>query len=128
MMIPIHKFAGQDLLWTPSAALKHQYELLAGETVLATLDMSSWTSAAQAVTADGSFIIKREGFFRQQVMIRGQSSLPTHAVGGVVHCSLPMVTSLNGKMQISGARKRHGRPLPIPVSYIFRIAPGHVIS
>jgi hypothetical protein len=76
MMIPIHKFAGQDLLWTPSAALKHQYELLAGETVLATLDMSSWISAAQAVTADGSFIIKREGFFRQQVMIRASESEP----------------------------------------------------
>lgn len=74
MMTPIHKFAGQDLLWTPSAALKHHYELLAGETVLATLDMSS--CAAHAVTADGSFIIKREGFFKQQVMIRVDESQP----------------------------------------------------
>ncbi len=52
-MTPIHKFVDQDLLWTPSAAFRQQYELLAGDMVLATLDMSNWNTAAQAVTAEG---------------------------------------------------------------------------
>jgi hypothetical protein len=79
MITPIRKFAGQNLLWTPSAAFRQQYELLAGDMVLATLDMSNWTIAAQAVTAEGSYDLKREGFFRQQIMIRASESGPVLA-------------------------------------------------
>ena len=79
MMTPIHEFVGQDLLWTPSAAFRQQYELLAGDIELATLDMSNWTTTAQAVTAEGSYSLKREGFFRQQVMIRSTESGPVLA-------------------------------------------------
>lgn len=78
-MTPIHKFVGQDLLWSPSMTLRQQYELLAGDTVLAQLDMSNWTSAAQAVVAEGTYIIKQEGFFRQQVMLRTREPGPVLA-------------------------------------------------
>jgi hypothetical protein len=73
-MTPIYRYAGQNLLWTPSAALRQHYELLAGDTVLALLDMSNWTFAAQATLAEGKYSIKQEGFFRQQTMIRVQDS------------------------------------------------------
>ena len=76
MMTPIHKFAGQNLLWTPSTAFRQHYELLARDLVLATLDMSNWTTAAQAVIAEGKYTIKQEGFFRQQIMIRENDSGP----------------------------------------------------
>jgi hypothetical protein len=74
MMTPIHKYTGQDLLWTPSAASRQQYELLAGDTVLAMLDMSNWALAAQASIAEGKYSIKQEGFFRQQIMIRANEA------------------------------------------------------
>ncbi len=74
MMVPIHKFADQNLLWTPSTVLKQQYELLAGDTVLAMLDMSNWALAAQAILAEGKYTIKQEGFFRQQIMIRANEA------------------------------------------------------
>ena len=76
MMTPIYKFAGQDLLWTASAAFRQQYELLARDTKLAMLDMSSWTTAAHATTAEGNFSIRPEGFFRQQIMVRSAESGP----------------------------------------------------
>ncbi len=76
MMIPIYKFAGQDLLWTPSTALRQHYELLARDTVLAMLDMSNWTTAAQAILAEGKYSIRQEGFFRQQIMIRANDMGP----------------------------------------------------
>ncbi len=70
MMTPIHKFVDQDLLWSPSAILRQHYELLAGDTVLAQLDMSNSTAAALAIVAEGQYSIKQEGFFRQQIMLR----------------------------------------------------------
>jgi len=79
MMIPIHKFVDQDLLWSPSAVLRQHYELLAGDTVLALLDMSDWTSAALAIVAEGKYSIKQEGFFRQQIMLRIHESGPVLA-------------------------------------------------
>ncbi len=93
MMTPIHEFVGQDLLWVPTATFRNQYELIAGNTVLATLDMSNWTTAAHAVTAEGHFSIRREGFFRQQVMIRASETGPVLATytrgwtGGILQCT-----------------------------------------
>jgi len=93
MMTPIHEFVGQDLLWVPTATFRNQYELIAGNTVLATLDMSNWTTAAHAVTAEGHFSIRREGFFRQQVMIRATETGPVLATytrgwtGGILQCA-----------------------------------------
>ncbi len=78
-MTPIHKFLGQDLIWSPSTVLRQHYELLAGETVLAQLDMSNGTSAAQAHVAEGRYTIKQEGFFRQQIMLRTNESGPVLA-------------------------------------------------
>jgi len=75
-MTPIYQFAEQELFWVPATMQKQLYELTAGSTILATLDMSNWTSSALALTSEGYFSLQHEGFFKQQVMIRVNESHP----------------------------------------------------
>jgi hypothetical protein len=52
---------GQELTWVPTAALKSRYSLIAlDNTPLATLDMSNWTSKANATVPEGTLFIQKE--------------------------------------------------------------------
>ena len=61
----------RELEWTQPRALKMQYELRAGNEVVATLRFrSSFGSFATAESADGCWTFKRVGFFQTKVTIR----------------------------------------------------------
>ncbi len=52
---------GQELTWVPTAALKARYDLIAlDNTPLATLDMSNWTSRANAFVPEGTLFMQKE--------------------------------------------------------------------
>ncbi len=54
----VRNFVGQELFWAPVKMLKAQYELYAGDRLLATLDISNWSSKADAVAAEGALEIR----------------------------------------------------------------------
>ncbi len=54
---------GQELTWTPTAAFKARYDLVAPDsTILATLDMSNWTSKAHATAPEGTLFMRKENW------------------------------------------------------------------
>jgi len=62
---------GQELRWTQPQALRREYELRAGDTVLATLGFRSMLgSLATLQSEDGSWTFKRIGFWRSHVTVR----------------------------------------------------------
>ena len=79
-MQAIRGFAGQPLLWVQPKATKQQFELQAGDEVLAVMRWpSGWRSGAAAESAEGSWSFKRQGFRQQVVMESSQdgAALPT---------------------------------------------------
>ena len=61
---------GQPLTWVPTAAFKARYDLIAPDnTTLATLDMSSWTSKANALVPEGTLFLHKEGWSGLKVAI-----------------------------------------------------------
>jgi hypothetical protein len=76
-MKAIRECAGQPLLWAQPKAAKQQFELRAGDEVLAVMTWpSGWRTGATAETAEGIWSFKRQGF-RQQVAIEsGASNAP----------------------------------------------------
>jgi len=75
----LDEVAGQELLWTPSQAVKKSYELRAGEEVVGTL---SWQrgSLAAADIADNHWTFKREGFWHPRVTVRVAGSETDSAI------------------------------------------------
>lgn len=70
-MKKITNLASRELKWTQPRALKSQYELHAGDELVATLVFrSSFGSFATAKTADGCWTFKRTGFISTNVTIR----------------------------------------------------------
>lgn len=70
-MKPIRAIANQFLRWTQPALLKREYELRAGDEVVATLRwQKTFGSLALAETANGTWTFKRSGFLRPKVMVR----------------------------------------------------------
>jgi len=68
-MLPIP--SGQTLKWLQPNWLKMEYELHAGEEVVATLRFrSSFGTLATAQSADGCWTFKRVGFFQTRVTVR----------------------------------------------------------
>ncbi len=76
-MPAIRDFIGQELLWSPTKFLKDQYELSVSDIVLATLDVSQWSSKAIATSAEGTIEIKKDGIFRQRfhIYLAGSNTL-----------------------------------------------------
>jgi hypothetical protein len=61
---------GQSLTWTPTATFKERYDLIAPDkTTLATLDMNSWTSKANARVPEGTLFIHKEGWSGLKVAV-----------------------------------------------------------
>jgi hypothetical protein len=67
----IQEAADQELIWRQPSAFKEQYELRAGDEVLATLHwQSAWGTLATARTAEGEWTFKRSGFWQQRIGVR----------------------------------------------------------
>ncbi|HWM91609.1 MAG TPA: hypothetical protein VN493_12655 [Thermoanaerobaculia bacterium] len=67
----IAQMVGQELRWNQPRAPKMEYELRAGEELVATLRFrSSWGSFATAESADGCWTFKRVGFWQTRVTVR----------------------------------------------------------
>ena len=70
-MKPIRGVAGQPLRWTQPTLLKREYELHAGDEVVATLRwQKTFGSLALAEAADGTWTFKRSGFLRPKITVR----------------------------------------------------------
>jgi hypothetical protein len=71
----IAEMIGQELKWVQPSAWKMEYELRAGNELMATLRFrSSFGSFATAESADGCWTFKRVGFWQTRVTIRGCGS------------------------------------------------------
>jgi hypothetical protein len=68
-MKKINELAGRELVWVQPARLKEEFELRAGDEVIATLRWQR-SSLAIAETADQSWTFKREGFWHPRVTVR----------------------------------------------------------
>lgn len=74
-MKKIAEVISQELRWVQPSAWKMQYELRAGEEIIATLRFrSSSGSFATAESGDGCWTFKRVGFWQTRVDIRGCGS------------------------------------------------------
>ena len=77
MTSSLGSLVGQTLTWVPTAALKDRYDLIAPDkTTLATLDMRSWTSKANALVPEGTLFMHQEGWFGQKVAISSDEHGP----------------------------------------------------
>lgn len=71
----IQEAADQELLWRQPSMMKQEYELRAGDEVLATLRwQKTFGSLALAETAEASWTFKRSGFWRPRVTARPAGS------------------------------------------------------
>lgn len=74
-MMRLAEFVGHELKWIQPHALKMEYELHAGDMVVATLRFrSSFVSFATATSADGAWTFKRVGFWQTKATIRAAES------------------------------------------------------
>jgi hypothetical protein len=71
----IAEVIGRELKWVQPSAWKMEYELRAGDELIATLRFrSSFGSFATAESSDGCWTFKRIGFWQTRVTIRGCGS------------------------------------------------------
>ena len=74
-MNKIAEVIGRELEWVQPSAWKMEYELRAGEDIIATLRFrSSFGSFATGESADGCWTFKRVGFWQTRATIRGSGS------------------------------------------------------
>lgn len=75
MIKKLAEYVEQELKWVQPAGSKMEYELRAGDEVIAALRFrSSFGSFATATSADGTWTFKRVGFFQTKVTIRAAES------------------------------------------------------
>lgn len=68
---------GQTLIWVPTAAFKDRYNLIAPDnTTLATLNMGSWASKANALVPEGTLFMHQEGWSGPKVAIHSVEQGP----------------------------------------------------
>lgn len=103
---------GQTLTWVPIAALKARYDLIAPDnTPLATLDMSSWTSKANALVPEGTLFMHKEGWSGLKVAISSVEQGPLIATyqrkwtGTSGQLLFPDGREFRGKVNFCGTQK-----------------------
>jgi hypothetical protein len=70
MMPPLSSLVGKPLTWVPTAVFKSRYDLIApGNTALASLDMSNWSSKATAQVPEGTLFLHKEGWTGLKVAV-----------------------------------------------------------
>jgi hypothetical protein len=76
----LHEVGGDELRWVQPRRSKLQFELHAGEDVVATL---TWTGGSRAVGewAEGRYWFNREGWFRPRTIIGGAANRAPDATG-----------------------------------------------
>jgi hypothetical protein len=63
-------FIGQTLTWVPTATFKARFDLTAPDgSVLASLDLSNWSSKAQAQVPEGNLFLRARGFSGMKIEI-----------------------------------------------------------
>ncbi|MBV9712879.1 MAG: hypothetical protein JO011_18415 [Ktedonobacteraceae bacterium] len=61
---------GQELTWIPTASFKTRFDLIApGNSTLATLDMSNWSTKANATVPEGTLFMQKENWSGLKVAI-----------------------------------------------------------
>lgn len=68
-MPSLRDYIGQEMTWVPTATFKSRFDLVVGDTILASLDMSDWTSKATATVPEGMLMLQLEGFARRNASI-----------------------------------------------------------
>lgn len=67
----IQEAADQELVWRQPSGMKYEYELRAGDEILATLRFkSSLGTLAAAEAAEGAWTFKRAGFWQTRITVR----------------------------------------------------------
>jgi hypothetical protein len=81
-MRALHEVSGDELLWVKLKGLRPQFELHAGETIVATL---AWTKGSRAVGqwAGGQYHFSRDGWLRPRVLVWSASGSDSGAASGV---------------------------------------------
>jgi hypothetical protein len=70
-MIKLRELVGREAKWVQPSAMKHEFELHAGDAVAATLRFrSSFGTFATAESADGTWTFKRMGFWQTRASVR----------------------------------------------------------
>jgi hypothetical protein len=74
-MLRITSYTGDEVVWVQPSASRQNFELYAGENLLAQLDFrSAWGTLATAKTADGTWTFKRQGFLNPRITVREENS------------------------------------------------------
>ena len=73
-MNQLRMFIEQEIYWEKTAIFASKYQLIAGNELLATLDVASWGKDATAEAAEGVVTIQSEGFFSTTYHIYGGST------------------------------------------------------
>jgi hypothetical protein len=69
--------AGQELTWIPTATFKSRYDLIGPDSrVLATLDMSNWTSKAHATVPEGTLFLRKENWTGSKIGVYASEQGP----------------------------------------------------
>lgn len=77
----ITELAGRELKWAQPHAFRMEYELRAGEEIVAVLRFrSSFGTHARAESADGCWTFERVGFWRDKTVVRAGSTKTVLAV------------------------------------------------
>jgi len=77
MASPLRSFVGQTLTWVPTATFRTRYDLIAPDnTILAALDMSSWSSKAHATTPEGTLFLRKESWTGLKIAIYADEQGP----------------------------------------------------
>ena len=70
MATSLSYLVGQPLAWVPTATFKDRYDLIGpGNAPVATLDMSNWSSKANAQVPEGTLFLHKEGWTGLKVAV-----------------------------------------------------------
>jgi len=70
MATALSYLVGQPLAWVPTATFKDRYDLIGpGNAPVATLDMSNWSSKANAQVPEGTLFLHKEGWTGLKVAV-----------------------------------------------------------
>ncbi len=75
-MQPLSNLSTYSLQWVKPSWRKYHFELADGANMVATLDINGWMNRATGTTSAGTFIFKRAGFWKQDIIIHDAAGTP----------------------------------------------------
>jgi hypothetical protein len=101
MTSSLRYLVGQTLTWMPTATFKAQYSLMAPDgATLATLDMSNWTSKANARVPEGTLFLHKEGWTGLKVAIYASEQGPLIAT-----YQRSWINTTHGQLELANGRQ-----------------------